>query len=114
MIDWILAFEFNGALGIFLYWLPAALCAYGYATRTYLNYRKDVEDRSKAERGECSYYVPTDTLGDLIGRVFATVVPAFNLVAATFDVAPEVLWRFFRWFGKVFDQPLVPKRQKIS
>lgn len=37
-----------------------------------------------------------------------------NLLAACFDLAPKMLGRFFEWIGRVFDQPLVPRRKKES
>lgn len=109
MIDWIMQFEFTGWMGLALYWLPASLCAYGYTVRTWLNYQKDVAKRDEVEP---SYYVPTDTIGTLLGRALVTICPVANLWSATFDVAPRLFSSFFKWLGRVFDTPLVPRRSK--
>lgn len=58
---------------------------------------------------EGNSYKPTDTVGTIVGRVLVSWLPVANLWAALFDLGPEVFGRFFRWIGKVFDQPLVPK-----
>jgi hypothetical protein len=107
MIEWILSFEFNSVLGICLYWAPLLLCSYGYAIRTWVNYRKDRIARDSTEN---KHYSPTDTLGSLIGRGLVAIIPIANLLAAIFDVAPETFGRFLGFVGKVFSQPLVPKR----
>ncbi|MES9901113.1 MAG: hypothetical protein ABW168_00355 [Sedimenticola sp.] len=106
MFNWILDFEFNSVLGIILYWVPLSLCVYGYTIRTWFNYQKDTKGRE-----DDNFYSPTDTVGTLIGRGIATLMPVANLWAATFDVAPEVFRRLFSFLGKVFDQPLVPKKK---
>lgn len=106
MIDYILKFQWNGLMGICLYWVPLLFCAFGYTVRTATNYMKDKEARD-AE----GFYYPTDRIGDLIGRVFVTLCPIANLWAAMFDVAPSVFSKLFTWIGNVFDAPLVPKRK---
>lgn len=99
----------TGWLGLLLYWLPLAVCLIGYVVRTWRNYQKDIESRASD-----SIYHPTDTIGTLIGRGVLTILPVGNLLAATFDVAPMLLGRFFSWIGRVFDQPLVPRIKKGS
>lgn len=106
--SWMAAFNFTSWMGFGLYWLPLSICVYGYTTRTWLNYQKDVAAREKAEHD----YRPTDTIGTLIGRGLAATIPVVNLWAACFDVAPRLFASMFKWFGRVFDQPLVPKRKK--
>lgn len=120
---WMMAFDFTSWMGFGLYWLPLSLCAYGYTVRTWLNYQKDVTTREAAEkdlraadtdlgrRSATYYYSPTDTVGTLIGRGLAATIPVVNLWAACFDVAPRLFASMFKWFGRVFDQPLVPKRK---
>jgi hypothetical protein len=100
-------FGFNTRLGIVVYWIPLFFCAYGYTVRTWINYQKDVLDRSIDK-----YYYPTDTIGDLIGRGLITIMPVGNLLAAIFDVAPRLFESFFRALKKIFTQPLVPKKEK--
>ncbi len=112
-MEWILAFEFTGMMGILLYWLPASLCFYGYTVRTWLNYQKDVKERERDTQAKptCSSYCPTDTVGTLVGRGLVTVCPVANLWAASFDIAPKLFATFFDWVGKVFNTPLVPRRR---
>lgn len=92
-------------LAFFLYWLPLALCLYGYTVRTFRDYRKDVAAREK------DYYHPELTIGLIVGRLVMAVLPIGNLFAAVFNVAPEVFGDFFRWVGKALDIPLVPKKK---
>jgi hypothetical protein len=108
MIEWIKSFEFTSLMGIVLYWLPASLCVYGYTVRTWLNFQKDTKARAEAARP--SNYYPTDNMGDLIGRAVVAVVPIANIWAAAFDVAPKMCATMFNWIGRVFDAPLVPRR----
>ena len=109
MFDWIMAFKFNSLLALFVYWLPLGLCAYGYTVRTWKNYQADVKARS--DKG---YYRPTDKLGDLIGRGVISIIPVGNVMAACFDVAPEVFGDWFRLLGEIFDQPIVPDSDKYE
>lgn len=95
----------NFWLAFGLYWMPLALCLYGYTVRTYRDYRKDLAAREK------DYYFPELTVGLIVGRLVLAVVPVGNLFAAVFNVAPEVFGDFFRWLGKALDIPLVPKRK---
>lgn len=110
MIDWVLGLWANKWIAFGLYWLPLVFCAFGYMLRTARNYRKDREERSKPG----AYYHPTDTIGTLIGRGVMSIMPVGNLLAAVFDLSPEVFGRFFEWIGKVFDQPLVPDRPDLK
>jgi hypothetical protein len=123
--NWMMAFDFTSWMGFGLYWLPLSLCAYGYTVRTWLNYQKDVTTRAESEndllvtetelgRRSAAFYNPTDTIGTLIGRGLAATIPVVNLWAACFDVAPRLFASMFKWFGRVFDQPLVPKRKVKS
>lgn len=114
MIDWIVSHtpEWNSWLALLLYWMPAALCAYGYTVRGLRKYRQELADRAKAESDERAYYHPELTFGHIIGHAILTALPVANLFAAIFSVAPEVFGDFFSWIGRVFDQPLVPKRPK--
>ena len=107
MIDWILDFRFNTPLAVLLYWLPLAICVVGYTLRTARDYRKDSADRDSEK-----YYFPTLTLGTIIGRAIVSLIPVANLWAASFDVGYDMLRGFFSWIGRLFDQPLVPKRKE--
>jgi hypothetical protein len=97
--------------GILLYWVPTAFCAFGYLIKTAENTRKDIVNRDRLEREKASdKYVPTDTIGSIIGRGIVSIMPVANLFAAVFDVAPTVFGRFFAMVGRVFNQPIVPPR----
>jgi hypothetical protein len=95
-----------------LYWLPLILCAVGYLIRTWQNYQKDIKARAKCDTDGKGYYSPTDTLGSLIARAIVTILPIGNMLAAIFDVAPDLFGSFFKWMGKIFNQPLVPERKR--
>ena len=109
MKDWILHYWANVWIAIGLYWLPLGICCVGYIIRTWRNVRKDLKSRDAG-----GAYYPTDTVGTLIGRGIVSVIPIANLCAAAFDLAPEMLGRFIERLGKIFDQPLVPKRRASS
>lgn len=106
MIDWVMRQWANVWIALGLYWLPLGICCVGYIIRTWRNYRKDRRARDTEK-----YYTPTDTVGTLIGRGVVSVVPIANLYVAAFDLAPEMLGRFIERLGRIFDQPLVPKRR---
>jgi hypothetical protein len=112
---WVTNFDFTSWMGFMLYWLPASVCAYGYTIRSWVNYQRDITDRADAEintESPCRrVYYPSETIGTLIGRGLATVMPLVNLWAASFDVAPKLFGSMFKIIGRVFDQPLVPKRK---
>lgn len=110
MKDWVLHYWANVYIAISLYWLPLVLCLVGYIVRTWKDYRNDVERREKSPR----VYYPILTIGHIIGRGVVSIIPVANLMAAIFDVAPELFSGFFKWIGKVFDQPLVPERKDVS
>ncbi|MBN8263024.1 MAG: hypothetical protein J0M21_00035 [Xanthomonadales bacterium] len=105
----------NGLLALFLFWLPLLLCLYGYTVRSVREFANDRAARANAELPTSQsngYYQPSITVGTLLARLAASVVPIVNLVAAIFDVAPEVFGQFFNWASKALDIPLVPTRAK--
>jgi len=102
----------NSWLALGLYWMPLALCAYGYTIRAACRFSKDRTARTKADTEERGYYSPTITIGTLIGYAVLSVTPIANLFAAIFDVSPKLFASMFEWFGKVLDIPLVPKRNR--
>lgn len=110
MIDYILSFQFNSLIGVLLYWVPAAFCVVFYTVRSAGEYQDDISARA-AEKNEGKIYHPSITIGSLIGRGLASMIPVVNIWCALFDLAPSVFARLFRWIGRVFDQPLVPKRK---
>jgi len=112
VIDSISMFYSSVYFGIILYWIPLLFCFIGYSHRTYINYKNDLRDRELFEKEESRYYKPTDTIGSLVGRGIATVVPVLNLFSALFDVGPMIFDKLFKWISNVFDTPLVPKKSK--
>jgi hypothetical protein len=106
MIYDILNFNLTSVMGLLLYWLPLSVCVFWYTVRTWANYQKDMAKRDD------NFYRPTDTIGSLIGRALVSIIPVANLLAAIFDIAPGMLSVFFSWIGRVFDQPLVPRRKE--
>lgn len=112
-MNWILAHtpNWNSWLALLLYWLPVALCAYGYTVRSVLKFRKDRAARDEQESKERGFYMPTITIGTLVGYAVTTVVPVANLFAAIFDVAPKVFADFWEWCERALNVPLVPKRR---
>lgn len=100
-------------LGVLLYWLPLALCAYGYTIRTWVRYQKDYRERADSESVKAGYrtYIPSLTVGSILGYILMTITPVANLFAAIFDVAPKVFSSLINFLEKVFSQPLVPKRK---
>jgi hypothetical protein len=95
----------NFWLSALLFYAPMLLCLYGYAVETWQDFQKD-----KADRDSAKYYVPSLTVGVILGRALLTIIPVANLFAAIFSVGPKVFGDFFRFIGRVFDQPIVPKR----
>lgn len=112
-MDWIIAHTpaWNSWLAVLLYWMPVALCAYGYTVQTVQDYRSELDIRAKAETDPKTYFYPTLTVGTLVGRAVLTAIPIANLFAAIFNVAPKVFGDLFEWIGKALDIPLVPKRK---
>lgn len=119
-MDWIMKFEWNGLLGILLYWVPMLFCAVFYSVRTAEAYMadraardKDAEMRAKevehAPWTSHYHYHPRETLGNVLGRALVSITPVANIWAALFDLSPKVFSTFFAVIGRIFDQPLVPK-----
>ena len=106
-------FSFTSLMGIYLYWAPLTLCAWGYTLHTWQNYQKDIVERDKyyANPRDKMYYSPTDTIGTLIGRAIVTFMPVANLWVAVLGFGPRLFSGFFRRVGKIFDIPLVPVRK---
>lgn len=100
MITWIKNYQFNNLLAIYTYWTPLIICMIVYSVRFVRNYRDDLKNSSK------EYYHPSLTVGVIIGHLFLAATPAVNLFAMVFDCAGSI----FRYFGRVFDMPLVRKK----
>ena len=113
-MNWIIEHTpaWNSWMAILLFWMPMALCAYGYTVEFVQKYRKELRDRAKAEADSKTYYAPELTVGWIVGHAMLSVMPMVNLFMAVFYVAPMVFGDFFEWVGKALDFPLVPKRDK--
>lgn len=117
MLETVLNFNLWGVsltnwLGILLYWLPLALCAYGYTVRVWGRYQKEVKEREEAEKAGSGFY-PTLTVGSLVGYALLTITPIANLFSAIFDVAPQVFKGLIKLCERVFSVPLVsPVKRK--
>lgn len=113
-MNWIIEHTpaWNSWIAVLLFWMPAALNAYGYTVEFVQLYRKELRDRAKAEADDKAYFSPNLTVGWIVGHAALAVIPIANLFAAVFDVAPKVFGDFFTWIGRVLDFPLVPKREK--
>jgi len=95
---------------VLLYLVPLVFCLVFYTVRTVKNYRNDVAERAGHLRQDDSWgYIPTDTIGTLIGRALVSILPVANIWAALFDLAPGVFGNLFKALGRLFDQPLVPR-----
>lgn len=114
-MNWIIEHlpAWNSWIALLLYWLPMAMCAYGYLLRAIYKFRRDRAQREAEESGKPhAYYYPDLTVGTIVGYVVLSVCPIANLFAAIFDVAPGLFRRFFHWCARVLDIPLVPKRKQ--
>ena len=114
MIDWITSTAIwwtTGWIGLFLYWIPAALCVVGYAVMSVGEYQRDVKARAEAYKNEedkkYRYYRPSLTVGALLWRSLISFVPVANLLVLIFDVLSE----YFELAWKFLSIPLVPDRK---
>jgi hypothetical protein len=99
-MDYLRSFEFTSMLALYVYWVPLTVCLVVYFFRTIARYKLDLK------RCEEKHYSPELTIGRIVWYVVLTITPSVNLFALVFDCASSV----FKWLGRVFDVPLVPKR----
>jgi hypothetical protein len=107
MFDFILSFQFNSTLGIFLYWVPLAFCI----VYSIFAISRDVKDDFKHRDSE-SYYKEQVTIGMIIARILNSTIPGWNLLYAIFHTAPALLGRSFHFIADILDFPLIPRREK--
>lgn len=117
VIHWCMQFcadtvQFNSIFGFVLYWIPVAVCAIGFTLRTFKNCSKEVAHRKLYENHEISYYDPDETIGRIIGRFIVTFLPIVNLGIAVCDFGSTFVEGFIDWVHRIFNQPLVPKRER--
>jgi hypothetical protein len=87
---------------LWLYYVPAAICLVVYSIRTTREYRVDYKNSLKDN------YYPKLTVGVILRRILAALLPTFNIFAVVFNCSGSI----FDFIGKVFDMPLIPKRKK--
>lgn len=112
MIDFVLNFQFNTLLAVYLYWLPLAVCLVGYTVRTVKHYRKEVARREDYIRSNYHCFDTTLTLGVVVGRLFCAVVPGLNILAMIFSVGGPMLRDIFEFFSDLLNIPLVRPLKK--
>lgn len=100
--EYLTSFQFSSLIALCTYWLPLVVCATVYTIRSISQYRSDIEESKK------DYYCPTITVGNIINRFLASILPAVNVFAMVFDCADSV----FRFFSDVLDRPLVGRKNK--
>ena len=104
MLDFLKSFEFMSGLGVFTYWIPLLICTCVYFFRAIWLYKSDLS------RCNENHYTPKLTVGLIIWFIILSVTPCINMFAMVFDCAASV----FKWIGRFFDIPLVPKRVKSN
>lgn len=96
MIDWLLNQPWNGWFVICLYWIPLAICVFGYTHRTGREVKGDIVRRAK------DHYYPSVRLKHVAGRLLGSLLPLVNCFCAM-DAGSEI-------FDYFLDIPLVPKK----
>lgn len=107
MINYILNFQFNSALAIWLYWLPLFICAIYNVGAIYYDAQDDIKNRDST-----TYYKEKLTVGVIVARIITPAIPLWNLLGAVFHTAPVVFKHLFEIIGNIFDIPLIPRRKK--
>jgi hypothetical protein len=97
-------------LAILLYWTPLVGCAIGYTLKSIEDFKADRQrlahltasriDAADNFKGEL-------TIGVLLGRLFATVCPLWNVIAWIFDLQLSPFGRFLDWLRATFTFSLV-------
>jgi len=105
--NWMLDFKYNNLAGFILYWIPFLFCVYGFTIRSIKEYKKDIKNRVKYNT-----YCPTITIGDIMCRIFWSIIPILNILNVIFNLAPEIFSDIFTLIHKFFDIPLVPEKEK--
>jgi|GEM_PF-3108499 len=94
------SFEFNSLLAVFLYWLPLTICTICYSGRCVRGWKLDTQNCTE------KYYNPQLTIGAVLGRSVAAILPVWNLLAAVFDCGYSIV----RWIDGAFTFALVRPR----
>lgn len=95
--------------GILCYWVPLAVCFFGYLIKAKRTIQADIKDRS-----ESNYYQPKFTVGWIVWHLFVTVCPIVNLLAAVFDLSKHYVAEIFQFCSKMLDIPLIPDSKKYE
>lgn len=108
----IVGFQFNSTIAISLFWVPTIICVVGYIIQCIKDYKNDFVNHTS------QYYVPTLTVGKILGRMAASFLPVINIFLALsqfFGIIADIFeaaWRGIEWLGKKLNIPLVPARPK--
>lgn len=108
MIDWAVKFytEHTNTLLYFAYLLPLIINAVLYSIKSVKEYKRDLR------ASLLPYYTPCLTIGSILGRIIASLLPAVNVIALVRNI-PNVLTflgEIFYWLYKFFSIPLVGNR----
>ena len=105
-VDFLMQLDFTSYMGIGLYWIPAVLCLIAYTVRSWKEYQKDLKSREKS-----GYYRPTLTIGSILAKLFASLMPGLNILSLVFHVGAGMISTVGEFFSKLLDIPLVrPKK----
>lgn len=95
---------FHTPYALFFYWLPVMICLIGYFFDSVKDYNVDKEECTR------EHYYPKLTIGKILGRIIASFLPLINLILAIFRYAFQFMDDIAGFLMKVFNQPLVPKK----
>jgi len=114
-VDWSVGIWNAHTPAVFLigYALPFVINTFEFSLRTIKEYREDLRSRAEAiEYPKSHFYYPHLTVGHILARILGIVTPfiSFIVMIANMDRVFEWIGNIFRFFGRLFDIPLVPKR----
>lgn len=89
----------------FLYIIPALFCLFDFSLLSINDYFSDKKNRDKAK-----YYIPTLTVGVILMRIIASIIPFVNIAIFFFECFPRMAYKLFNIMNKFFNIPLVPKK----
>lgn len=113
MIDYILAIEYNSTIVLVAYWLPLLVCLVGYLCKTWKQYREEVARSIECQQRNIGY-ITNLTIGVIVSRVFATILPGLNVIAVAFDIGWPMLYTVVRFITNILDIPLVKPHKSTT
>lgn len=112
MIDYILSIEYNSVLILASYWVPLAICLVGYTCKTWKEYHAEVARSLECQQRNIGY-VTKLTIGTITSRIFATILPGFNVLAVAGDIGWPMLRTIITGITNILDIPLVKPYQSV-